>query len=286
MKSSTHRWMGGAICLLTSSRLFGALIGVDWDDGRLYRISTSTALPTLIGNTGVPHLSGLEFSPDGTLYGFTSGASAELYRIDPFTAEAISVGSLDDFVFEGALVFTPEGTAYGASGGSVASATLFTIDSQNGLANPMVTIGAEPHDVNGLAWRSDGMLIALDRRSNALIVIDPSDGSVSTLVALAANVGATGGMTAAGDTGYFVTSGPGDIVPGSSELYRFDLFTGETTRIGTFAPPLTGSGFGGLAIPEPAMLLLIILGGVACLAGGQRGRGHSTTTATLWPPSM
>ena len=63
------------------------LLGVHFDSGELYEVSTANAALTVIGNTGVPHLAEIEFAPDGKLYGFTTGPSATLYR-------AIGVGDI------------------------------------------------------------------------------------------------------------------------------------------------------------------------------------------------
>ena len=56
--------------------------------------------------------------------------------------------------------------------------------------------------------------------------------------------------------GYFVTNGPGGVL-GSNELWSFDLFTGDHTLVGSLGPTITGDGLSGLAVPEPATLLLL-----------------------------
>ena len=72
-------------------------------------------------------------------------------------------------------------------------------------------------------------------------------------------------MTVAGDTVYFNTSGPGGASPGSNELYSVNLFSGEHTLVGSLSPTITGVGISGLAVPEPASLVLMLIGGVALL---------------------
>ena len=73
-------------------------------------------------------------------------------------------------------------------------------------------------------------------------------------------------MAAVGDSGYFATAGPGASIPGSNQLYSFNLFTGDHTLIGSFVGTITGTGIGGLAvIPEPmtiALVMTILLGAV------------------------
>ncbi len=120
-------------------------------------------------------------------------------------------------------------------------------------------------DINGMAWRADGMLVGLDRITNALIAIDPLTAVSSQIASIIPTVGTVGGMAVLGDTAYFVTSGPGEPVPGSNELYAIDLFTGDHELIGSLAPTITGTGISGLAVPEPStMLLLMGVMGVVC----------------------
>jgi hypothetical protein len=171
--------------------------------------------------------------------------------------EPLGVG----FVFEGVLAFAPNGTAYGSNAGSAGAPQLFTINLTTGAATIIGTL-AGSHDINGMTWRSDGKLVALDRVSNSLLVIDPTTLAISTLAALGSAVGAVGGMTVDGTTAFFSTSGPGSI-PGSNSLYTFDLFTGSFSLVGSFAPTITGTGISGIAggasvaaVPEPASLTL------------------------------
>ncbi len=253
--------LGLATCLVIVAPASATLIGVDWDDGKLYNVSTSDASLSLIGPTGITQLSALEYAPGGTLYAFSSGVQASLYTIDPVTATATLVGPLGMFAFEGGIAFSPDGTAYAVSGGSVAAAQLLQLNLATGAATVVATLSGGPHDVNGLAWRSDGKLIGLDRTSNGLIVIDPATGATSLLATVATDIGATGGMAAVGGTGYFSTSGQGDVIPGSNNLYSFDLFTGAYAVVGGFVPVTEGTGIGGLAmpIPEPSTLGMLLL---------------------------
>ena len=108
------------------------------------------------------------------------------------------------------------------------------------------------------------MLVGIDRITNSLLAIDPTT-AASTLIAALDDtvVGAVGGMTVLGQTGYFSTSGPGLPSPGSNRLYSFDLMTGAHTLIGSLSPQIVGTGISGLAVPEPATLALLIVGGAA-----------------------
>jgi hypothetical protein len=250
----------------------GPLFAIDNDTGNLYQVSTSNASLALVGNTGLVGFGGIEFAPNGTLYGVTSSfqPTPSLYTINPLTAAATLKGPLGiGFVFEGALAFAPDGTAYGANGGDAGNDKLFKINLSTGAATVLGTL-AGSHDIDGLAVRSDGMLIGLDRVTNSLLVIDPVSLAISTLATLVPTVGGVGGMTADGSTGFFSTSGPGGSNPGSDSLYSFNLFTGSSALIGTFPGAIQGNGISGLAAtpavaPQPATGILVALGGLGLL---------------------
>ncbi|HEY4232373.1 MAG TPA: PEP-CTERM sorting domain-containing protein [Lacipirellulaceae bacterium] len=261
---------------LSASAALGQLYGINNDNGNLYKISTADASLALVGNTGIAAIGSLEYRPsDGRLYGFTSGSNPNLYRIDRSNANATLVGPLSTvFDFEGALVLAPNGTAYAANLGSSLADGLFTINLDTAAVTTIGTISGGEHDINGLAWRSDGMLVGLDRVTNSLLAINPST-AVSTLIApISVAVGAVGGMASAGNSGYFATAGPSS---GSNQLYSFDLFTGASTLIGSFSPTITGSGISGLAlaVPEPSTIALCGLAGLA--VAGVVARRRSTT---------
>jgi len=254
------------------------LIGVEENTGNFYAISTTDASVDLIGNSGVTGLGTLEFNPfDGFFYGFTTGSSPVLYRfsvapaLDGVTSEA--VGPLGVFAFEGALAFAPDGTAYALNAGITVPA-LFTIDLDTGEAS-VINSMARRHDIAGLGWRSDGMLIGLDSTDNALLAINPLTAAVTTINGIAPTIGGVGGMALLDGVGYFVTGGPLGVNPGSNELYSFDVLNGTHLLIGDFANSIGGTGFSGLSIvPEPATLGLFALGAAALLLRRRR-RVHS-----------
>jgi hypothetical protein len=120
------------------------------------------------------------------------------------------------------------------------------------------------HDINGMVWRNDGMLVGVDRLSNAIVEINPVTAEVSLLAGIGADiVGGVGGMVIDGATAYLATAGPGGTRPGSNSLYRVNLDTGALSHIGVFSiggAPLTGSGISGLSIvPEPTALTIMAI---------------------------
>jgi hypothetical protein len=240
------------------------LYGIDWNTANLYRISPTDASMTLVGTT-VPgqHFADIQFALDGTLYGFTAGFPTELYKIDPSTAQATLLTQLhapvgNQLFIEGGLTFAPDGTAIGAHYLTTPSTdNLFTFDPNN-LNGGLVNIGvAVNDDINGLAYRNDGKLVALADFSNSLEVIDPVTGMITPLAPVPTMVGAVGGMTVLNGVGYYSTGGPmgtPSAPAGSNQLYSFDLYTGASTLIGSFSPTINDLGISGLAavIPEPA----------------------------------
>ena len=201
-----------ALPQMAAAQVYG-LMGIDIDSGSLYTISTSNASLTLIGNTGISSMGDLEYNKaDGFLYGFTVGNNASLYKISPQSWEITRVGSLGKYVFEGGLAFASDGTAYGTNLGSSGS-ELFKLNLATGAATIIGAISGGNHDINGLAYRSDGMLIGIDRVTNSLLQIDPTTASSSQFDVVRPTVGSVGGMTATGDTGFFQPPGQALCIP-------------------------------------------------------------------------
>jgi PEP-CTERM motif len=259
----------------------GTLLAIDWDTGTLYNLSTTNAALTPIGSTGLSLPADIQFAPNGTLYAFTAGGSSTLYTINPVTAKATAVGPLGiSSIFEGGLAFSPGGIAYGTNGDNSGNPQLFSINLNTGQATVIGTISGGDHDINGLAYRSDGKLIGLDRVTNSLLVIDPTTAASSVLAAIGPTVGALGGMTVSGGTGYFDTAGPAATNPGSNSLYSFDLFTGSSSLIGSFSPTISDEGISGIAaapaqtgsVPEPASLFLVTISVVGMAGYASRRR--------------
>lgn len=61
--------------------------------GRIYRIDTVTQSVSLVGNTGLDRLGGIDFNASGVLYGVDGGSlgPSALYTIEPTTAAATLV---------------------------------------------------------------------------------------------------------------------------------------------------------------------------------------------------
>lgn len=282
-QSSVRLLLGGLAALFGSvSAVFAGdvgaleLVAVEFNTGDVFTVSLADASLSFRGATGVSDLGSLEMSPNGTLYGFTTGLAPAptLYSFDLADFSPTEIGTLNqNNIFDGSLVFAPDGTAYGTNRGSTPVADLFTLDLATGTATVVGSIsvdGDTQHDINAMAWRSDGMLVGLDRVTNSLLAIDPSDASATVIAEVTPEVGSIGGMAALGDFGYFSTAGGGAGVPGSNELYLFDLFTGVHLPIGEFNG-IDPTGFSGLAfVPEPATALLLSAGAFSVLRRRRR----------------
>lgn len=262
----------------------GQLYGVENDTGNLYQISTANAALSLVGNTGASLLGSLEYRPsNGFLYGIGSlhsplgagNGNGLLYRINPANASTTLVGSIGpEHVGEGGLVIAPDGTAYATQMNFVDHPTLFKINLDTAATTIVGIISGGDHDINGLAWRSDNMLVGLDRVTNSLLAINPSTAASSLIAVVSPLVGGASGMAAIGDSGYFATG----KINGSNSLYSFNLNSGAHALIGSFAPTVFDVGISGLAlvVPEPASVTLAALAIVPLLLV-RRSRLHVKT---------
>jgi hypothetical protein len=120
--------------------------GLNPDD--LFTINVAAGAGALIGATGLTDLQGLDFAPDGTLYGWD--ITVGLVTIDPAIGAATdvnpAVGAPADIQ---SIVFGPDGTLYGARN------ELFTINTATGVT---ALVGSGGYaDVRGIEFVSTGV---------------------------------------------------------------------------------------------------------------------------------
>ncbi|MBV6459484.1 MAG: hypothetical protein HONBIEJF_02632 [Fimbriimonadaceae bacterium] len=246
-------------------------IGVEFDSGDFFWVNSSDGAKTLRGNTGLAGIGALETAANGDVYAISGYEtnSLQLNKIDPLNGSATMIGNLGlTGLVEGALVITPGGTAYTVNHPASTGYNLCSINLVTGQATVVAFMGN--HEINGLMWRNDDMLVGLDRTTNALVQINPATGQVLEITTYNFGLGSVGGMAGnpLGNGGVFATGRAG----GSDTLYSFNAYTGQFSVRG----PLDSApvGLGGLArnpVPEPATCLAVGLG-LAAFAGRRRKR--------------
>lgn len=154
------------------------LFGVSNDGETLYEINPSTGtslrsvpLTGTLHNSGTPfpgEINGIDFAPDGTLYGIGFG----LYRIDPLTGVATRITPLGQAVSGGLfndLDFGPDGQLRSASyEGPDSLSNLYRIDPVSGLGQLIGPMGA---DIAGLASVPEPSMYSLLIASAVLVFI-------------------------------------------------------------------------------------------------------------------
>ncbi len=202
-------------------------------------------------------LIGMEFAPDGTLYGFTQLTDNRLYRVDPTTGVGTAVGpSFGANVFEGGLAIVDNTFAYGTTLGTASAPRLFGVNLQTGAFSEVASLSRSA-DISGLVYRSDGMLVGLDARGieepEQLVTIDPATGEITTLAILdTGRNGVAAGLTVVGGVGYYAYGGFSPSF--QSELWSFDLFTGEQTFVTNIASNIDIQSLAGIPTPSTALV--------------------------------
>ena len=190
----------------------------------LYTVDVGTAVATMVGDTGLQHVTALDVDPtDGQLYAHKS-ASPALYTLDASSGSPTLRGGGDCNIPD--MSFRSDGTLFGFCADD---AELVTIDLSNGsLASIGSTVAASRA---GLAFGNDGTLYLKDNTN--LYTIDPSDGS--TIALLGSITGACSTSTPHNilavdpDTGTLYTV---ERESGDSRLCSIDLGTLVSTQIG------------------------------------------------------
>lgn len=284
MRALIRASLAGGACLAAGSA-FAQLLAVTWGTRNLYNVSPVTAVPTLIGATGLESdMAGLEFHPDGRLLAVTvagGGAPNRLFQINPFTAANALVGVTGStFISEGALAFAPDGTGYATTGLGETSRNLLRVNASTGAAVVVGDMGA--HDINGLMWRSDGVLIGIDSFSHTsrLVSINPTTAETVLGPTLPFEQGNIAGMASRPNrySGWILSGGA--TVGGTNTLYSFNAFTGSVKTIGPVGLP--GQGASGLAFSGPSQPDLL---GVHFDTGSVYRINTSTGFPTLVGPS-
>ena len=164
--------------------------GIESPSGATFTIDTLAGLTFFEGfasrDGGTPEsVLGLAYDADGDLLYGSGAAGLELVTIDTSTAEVVLVGAFDngEDPVQGLAFDAPNGILYGAS-----TTTLYTIDTSDGSATPVGTIG-DP-SVYGLGYDPNHELLyataGAETETEApllpqVLTIDPSDGTGTTV---------------------------------------------------------------------------------------------------------
>lgn len=222
------------------------LFAISYSTGEYFALRSFDAALTPLSSIGPSHVAGMEFAPDGTLWALRDGHVPTIVRLDAASGAALATITVGlALVHEGGLAFSPQGIAFAASEANGGVPQLFRLDTSNGLATIVGSLGAG-RDISGLAFRDDGRLLALDSTSQSLLVLDASSAAVLSTAPVVTTLGSVCGMTARGSLGYFTTASQSASVPGSSVLVRFDTYSLVQTVVGAL-PTLSGEGLSGLA---------------------------------------
>lgn len=206
------------------------------DGQQLYRIDTTSFAVELVGP--MPMVApgaeffhgGLETDLTGTLYSMTKH---RFYRVDPDTAETTFVGLLNAGleVFEGGLAFHPvTGEALALNAGTNTSVQLMKVDTLTGQVTLLGRVPPGWHDFNGLVFDESGALFAIQRPSNTLWRIDPTNPGGPGTHPIGAGLGAgldlgdAGGLTRDPVTGILW-----GYAVGSHALFTVDTVSGLAT---------------------------------------------------------
>jgi hypothetical protein len=222
----------------TQSTIFGAAFAGPAAPASLFAISPSNGSASLIGSIGFNQVGGIDFGPDGRLYGVAVVAgAATLITINTTTGAGTVVGSLG---IGGAaaqdIAFRPsDGTLFAYIQGNI-----FTINRDTGVATLVGSTGGFP-DGNAIAFSSGTLLLGNTQggTNGSLQSVNQTTGAVTPIVNFTfgpgftpANNSRTAAMKFDPTTGALLAA----VVEGNGAAVRFlgvvDPATGIVTDIG------------------------------------------------------
>ncbi|MDX2147166.1 MAG: hypothetical protein SFZ23_06550 [Planctomycetota bacterium] len=227
--------------------LYGVASFTNFGSQSLYSINPSTGSATLIGNTGLRQIAGLDWDGgSGRLIALT--ASGDSFALNTSTGAATRVVDANFGVPEGSIALETAGTF----------APIFdNLHRWNGAGWSLVgPSGLAPGaDISGLDGTGTALFgLALnDARADQLVRFDTNTGVASVVGDTGTNGLAVGGLAFDWDLGrLFMTDG--------LNLYSINTSTGAASSIGS----LGVAGFSGLAyVPAPGAATMVLAGALA-----------------------
>jgi hypothetical protein len=233
----------------------------------LYTVDPDTGLTTLIGDTGLTHLTGLDFDPtSGTLYAVWSVPTLEaLYTLDPGTAASTLIGSTGYQIPD--ITIGPDGVLRGWAERDGVGNDLddpVVINKVTGATSP--TSSDLDTGRTGIA-SLDATHIYLLNFDGKLYSVDVTDGTYSLLF---------GGMPTHNNmlenmpNGHLLTGQRGS---GGTQFYEIDPSNGSWFPLEFADVEFSGLAYGPDSAPAPApepSSLVLLGGGVAALVVATR----------------
>jgi hypothetical protein len=219
------------------------LLGIGFDDGKLYDISTSNAATSNPRPVG-PKINMITFAPSGVLYGVSQGfptdvpAGGKLFTINVTTGAPTYVATLNTFVVtEGDIACDPtNGVLYAVDGGG----QLFTINTTTGAGTVIGTIPGNV-DLSAMAFDGSGNLYIVDQFGPALLKVNKFNAAIISSVNMSSVDTQIGGLAFEPGSGtlYYCGGTP------TTKLYTVNPVTGVATLKGS--KPAVIDGVSGLA---------------------------------------
>lgn len=274
MKLSGSIRLAALLCA-TAGVTHADLIGINYSTGDVFSISTVDASTTFLGRTDTG-IMGVDRDQNGDLLTITDGLNGSLGVLDENNWQIGEVGNLGaGFTFEGGLAVSGSGEIFGASRLAEGGRAIFQISRSSGDVMRSTVLSRPDVDLNGMQFRSDGVMVAIDALAGDFVSIDTSTGLMTHISSLETlSPGAVGGLALQDGLGYYITGGPVSGSEGDNSLYSIDFYTGEQRFIGTL-DDVAGAGFGigalvGTTVPSPGGLPVLGLAGV--ILGTRRRR--------------
>ncbi len=231
--------------------------------GTLGSVDLADGSTVAVGFTGV--MSDLAFDSNGDLWGLGYANNPTLlYKVDPVTGETTFVGSTSIDRMNG-LTFGPDGTLWGATSSDVAVPSLYKIDTSNGVATLVGSMGFAC--AGDLAFSNGALYMAAASPTlggnDLLVRLDTTTG-IGTLIGSFGLPYVYGFDIAQEDGIAYAASG--------TSIYSVDLSTGATTFVLNYGGRGMGTAYGTAfaEVPEPGTIVILLTGGVLLLLPRRR----------------